>query len=456
MSAEPQIDTWEVLEEAVEANDRERILAFLKTLPVAEKIRAVSRMRREARAALLRQLDPETLADLLEPAPESQAADLIEELPPEQGAAVLQEMPSDLRADVLAEIAPREAAAILARLPRERAEELRRLAEYPPDTAGGLMVTEFLAYPDTMRVGDVLDDIREHGEKYSDFEVQYAHVVSAEGRLIGILPLRDLLFSPRSSPLPAVMIRNPHAVRVDASLEELVQFFDVHPYVGTPVVDEDGRLVGVVRRASVRSAVNKTSTGNFLKISGIVGGEELRTLPLAVRSGRRLSWLSINIVLNIIAASVIAAYQDTLAAAIALAVFLPIISDMSGCSGNQSVAVSMRELALGLVHPREVLRVVLKESSLGLINGIVLGLLLGLVAFLWKGNPWLGLVVGLALAANTVVAVTLGGALPLLLRRMKLDPALVAGPILTTVTDMCGFFFVLSVASLMLPLLATG
>ena len=173
-------------------------------------------------------------------------------------------------------------------------------------------------------------------------------------------------------------------------------------------------------------------------------------MPLLQRSGRRLSWLSLNIVLNIIAASVIALYQDTLAAVIALAVFLPMVSDMSGCSGNQAVAVSMRELSLGLVRPNELARVLAKEAGIGLLNGLVLGLMLGAAAWFWKGNPFLGLVVGGALALNTFVAVSFGGLIPLALKRMKLDPALVSSPLLTTVTDMCGFFFVLSFASLML------
>ncbi|MBT8333090.1 MAG: magnesium transporter, partial [Deltaproteobacteria bacterium] len=192
-------------------------------------------------------------------------------------------------------------------------------------------------------------------------------------------------------------------------------------------------------------------TRAFLRLSGIIGGEEFRTMPLAIRSSRRLSWLSINIVLNIMAASVIALYQDTLAAAITLAVFLPMVSDMSGCSGNQAVAVSMRELSLRLVKPKEIIWVLLKEAKVGIINGIVLGLLLGTVAYLWQGNIWLGVVVGGALAANTLVSVTLGGALPLILKRVKMDPALVSSPLLTTVTDMCGFFFVLSFAAAVLP-----
>jgi magnesium transporter len=174
-------------------------------------------------------------------------------------------------------------------------------------------------------------------------------------------------------------------------------------------------------------------------------------MPIRTRSLRRLSWLSINIVLNVIAASVIAAYQDTLSAVIALAVFLPIISDMSGCSGNQAVAVSIRELTLGLIRPYEFLRVVVKEGLVGIMNGVVLGILIGTLAFFWKENVFLSLVVGTALAVNTLVAVLIGGLVPLGLKALRLDPALASGPILTTATDMCGFFFVLSFASLMLP-----
>ena len=173
-------------------------------------------------------------------------------------------------------------------------------------------------------------------------------------------------------------------------------------------------------------------------------------MPLWRRSWRRLAWLSINIMLNILAASVIAIYQDTLAALIALAVFLPIISDMSGCSGNQAVAVSMRELSLGLVKPNEAACVWLKEIGVGFINGLILGFLLGFAAWLWKDSIILGVVVATAMAANTVVAVSIGGIVPLLLKRLKVDPALASGPILTTITDMCGFFLVLSLASLAL------
>jgi len=336
-------------------------------------------------------------------------------------------------------------------MPPEEAADTRRLIGHAPDSAGGLMITEFVAYPAQARIGEILADLEANRRAFADYSVQYLYVTGDRGELVGVLPVRDLVFADREATARAVMIADPKRVPVDGDLEDLEHFFDHHGLVAAPVVDHDGRLLGVVLAEALEEASTKRVTRQFLGFSGIVGGEEYRSMPFRVRSGRRLSWLSINIVLNVIAATVIAAYQDTLAAAIALAVFLPMISDMSGCSGNQAVAVSIRELTLGLVRPGELLRVLGKEALVGLVNGLILGLLLGGLAWLWQGNVWLGLIVGAALAVNTVVAVSLGGMLPLIFKRLGMDPALVSGPALTTVTDMCGFFLVLSMASQLLP-----
>ncbi len=288
------------------------------------------------------------------------------------------------------------------------------------------------------------------GEHYSDYEVQYAYIRGVDESLVGVLRLRDLVLARPTLPVRDIMLEDPVRIPVDAGLDELKRVFDSQPFFGVPAVDSNNRMVGVVRRAAVQEALGEKATENFLAVSGLIGEDELRTMPLLQRSRRRLAWLSINIVLNILAASVIAFYQDTLAAVIALAVFLPIISDMSGCSGNQAVAVSIRELSLGLLKPYEYLRVIMKEGAVGMINGIVLGILLGAVATLWQGNVYLGIVVGGALMLNTLIAVLLGGLIPLALKGLKQDPALASGPILTTVTDMMGFLMVLSFASMML------
>lgn len=440
---------WEELEKLVERADGARAQAFLETLDAGEAARALSRLSDEDQTRLLETLDPTAAADLVQDIPDAQAAEIIERLDPETAAAIVQEMPSDELADLIGDLEHDDAEAILAELAPEEAEEARELSRYDDDVAGGLMVTEYFAYRARQTVAQVVADMRDHAEHYRHYEIQYAYVVDAEERLIGVLRLRDLLLAEGERPIGELMIGEPLSVRDDADLETLEDFFDEHSLLGVPVVNGQGVLLGVVRRSALEEALLERSESDYRRSQGIIA-EELRTMPLWLRARRRLAWLSLNIVLNILAASVIAFYQDTLSAVIALAVFLPIISDMSGCSGSQAIAVSMRELTLGLIRPSDVLRVWLKEASVGLVNGLALGLLIAATAWVWKGNPWLGLVVGAAMMGNTLVAVSIGGVVPLALKRLKMDPALASGPILTTITDMCGFFLILSLASAML------
>ncbi len=427
--------------------DAAPVLSFLDGLPRDERARALSRLEEETQSALLRLVGPHESADLLEQLGEAQAVELLEDLPASEAAAIVDEMPSNEQADLLGELGREDADAILEQMAPEEARDARRLLQYPADVAGGLMITEFLSFPVAANVDDVLKDLREHAEQYSDYEIQYVYIAGERGQLVGVLRLRDLLLARPHTSVEAIMLQAPLHLPVLSALSRLKAFFAEHPFVGVPITDERGVLLGVVRRSAVEEAIGERETGAFLSMSGLSGHEELRTMPLHTRARGRLSWLSINIVLNLAAASVIVAYQETLASVIALAVFLPIISDMSGCSGNQAVAVSIRELSLGLVRPHEVFRVIVKEGAIGLVNGLVLGVLLGTVAALWKGNLFLGLVVGSALMLNTLLAVVLGGLIPLALKGLKQDPALASGPILTTVTDMCGFFLVLSFAS---------
>ena len=278
-------------------------------------------------------------------------------------------------------------------------------------------------------------------------------MLGQQDELLGVLPVRNLLFAKPTQTAGDLMIPDPITVEAGTPLHDLENIFEQHNFLGLPVVDQQKRLIGIIDREASTEAMQEVATEDLLKVQGLMGKEELRSMPLRVRSGRRLSWLSINIVLNLCAAMIINMHLDTLDAVIALAIFLPIISDMSGCSGNQAVGVSMRELTLQLISPKEFGRVFVKESCVGLINGVCLGLLIGTIAWLWKGPAMLGLVVGTAMAVNTVIAVCVGGLVPLLLKGLKQDPALASGPILTTVTDMCGFLLILGLASLALPYL---
>jgi magnesium transporter len=443
------------LEELIERGEVEAIRSLLDELPPEDVSYAVAQIEPDELARMMELLSaphPEFAATLMERMLDVQAADVISVMPPEAAAAIVEAMDSDDRVDVLAEVDHEQTQEILARLDPEEAEDVRRLGQYPPESAGGLMITEYLSHPSTRRVAEVLDDLRANAERYVGYDVQYLYVTGESGRLVGVLRLRDLVLTPGERRIESIMIRDPAHVLASDGSERLNAFFDDHAFFAAPVVDDAGALVGVVRRAAVEAARAEKADRTLLAFAGIVGGEELRAMPFTTRVLRRLAFLGPNIGLNLVAASVVALYEPTIAAVTALAIFLPMLSDMSGCAGNQAVAVSIRELSLGILKPRDVWRTLGKEVGVGIVNGLALGTVLGVIAWLMRGGQWplIGVVVGAAMAINSIVAVSIGGTIPLLLRRMGIDPALAASPVLTTFTDLCGFFLTLRLATAIL------
>ena len=449
MTIETGRESSERIQQLAEDRDRAGLDAAIGTMEPSEAVRVILRLDPEIQQSVLTTLSPPEAADLIEDTPDEQAADLIEQLTATDAASIVAEMQSDEQADLIADLGSTEADAILSEMAPDVATGVRALADYQDDVAGGLMITEIVEVGEHALVGDTLDQLVVNAEDSDDHFSRYVFILSSRGRLVGVAAASELAATPRSRLVSDVMVP-PLFTRPTTDLDDLREFFEAHPIAAVPVVDQRGHLLGVVRRTAVLDALAERAEREMLRMSGIVGGDEVRSLPTTTRARRRLSWLSINIVLNVIAASVIAFYIDTLDQVIALAVFLPIISDMSGASGNQAVAVSMRELSLGLVRPRDVGWVWTKEITVGAINGVALGLLIALVALVWDGSPYLGLVVGATLALNTLIAVSIGGTVPLLLKRLGVDPAVASGPILTTVTDICGFFLALSFASILL------
>ena len=448
LSKSRELELWNQLEEAISASDSAKITELLETLAAEEQARAIAMLPPLKREMLPQILTDRTLARLLLELPEAQAVEILENSDCKKVASALEQMPTEASSRLLRELEKEESAEIIDNLVNpENVAELKTRLDYEDHCAGGLMRGRPVTFRDQSTVQDLFDDLRQHASEYSDRDIQYLYVVNFRQQLVGVLQLRQVLFSPRQATLSSLMITNPFSVSATMDFHDLAEIFQKKPFLGLPVVDENDHLLGVVPREMVERASSDEQTELYLQSQGIVDGEELRSMSLFLRCRKRLAWLAPNIILNLVAASVIAANEATLQEVIALAVFLPIVSDMSGCSGNQAVAVSIRELTLGILKPRDFLRVVSKEGLVGIINGVFLGILLGSVAFLWKGNFVLSLVVAAALTLNTVISVLLGGLVPLALKSRRIDPALASGPILTTCTDMCGFFLVLTLAS---------
>ena len=461
------IDATGELEALIESGDGQAVATFLRLLPPEDTAYTVSHLREDKRTRMFEQLAgaaPELGADLLEHFVDEYAAGVIEQLEPEHAAALVDEMDSDEQADVLAELDEEDAEAILKAMDPEEAQDARDRMVYDEDVAGGLMITEYLAYHDAQTVAEVTADLHENAEEYGEFEVRYVYVVDKDEKLTGVVPMRSLVLVPASRRLATQQVRNPVTVAVDASLDDLHDLFDRVDFSAVPVVEHDGTLVGVVQRAAVQEAIGERETDQFLKFGGIIGGEELRSMPVVSRAARRLAFLLPSVVLSSLSVTVILLFEPIIAKITLLAVFLPLVANLSGAAGNQAVAVSIRELALGLVMPRDWRSVGNKEIVVGLINGLLIGLLLGIVAvcFAWfshnttEDREWspgllpLGLVVMLAYTFNSVLSVFLGGSIPLLLKAVKLDPAMASSPLLTTLSDMGSFLLTLSLAYLLI------
>lgn len=448
LTSSQETEVWDNLENAVQAGDLGETRLILESLEAEDQTRAISRLSFENREHLANVLPSKDFARLLGELPEAQAVELLEEVSEEHTAKAIVRMAPEAGSQLLRELNGSDSDRILGEIGlTKRSVELRARLDYEEGCAGSLMRGRPVTFLQDSTVQEILTDLHDHADDYSDRDIQYLYVVDQDQKLVGVLQLRQLLWSARSKKIAELMIPDPLTVSDQLDFHEVADIFKKRPFLGLPVIDEEGRLVGVVPRDTVQRETSDEQTELYLQSQGIVDGEELRSMPLVDRCRKRLAWLAPNIVLNLAAASVIAANEDTLQEVIALAVFLPIVSDMSGCSGNQAVAVSIRELTLGVLRPGDFLRVIIKEGFVGIINGTLLGILLGTVAAVWKGNLVLGGVVALSLALNTVLSVLLGGLVPLALKSRKIDPALASGPILTTCTDMCGFFLVLTLAS---------
>ena len=318
---------------------------------------------------------------------------------------------------------------------------------YPPDTAGRIMGKDFIAIPEVLNVGQAIEKIR---AAHVPGKPSYVYVVDDSGHLNGVLFVRDLLFSPSTKVLRELVRQDLVKVPVEMDQEEVARLFQKHRLMALPVVDRQRRLVGVISANDVSQIIQEEATEDMLKVAGIGGGEESFKTPFTGSIRRRLPWLVLNIFLDCLAVSVIAYFEKTLQEVIALAVILPIISDMGGNVGIQTVSVAVRELATGAISFPDFWKIVGRELSVGFLNGFVLGLVLCGVGYIWKGNIFLGLVAGVALWINTVVASMVGAALPLIIKRRGLDPATASGALLTTITDLSGFFLTLSFATFLI------
>ena len=447
------VDEWgdvarvaSILEDLADEGLITEAMVRLKRLRIADQAEALLRISPEAQVVLLAVLPSEDLGAIIEVLEVEDAVAVCEKIENSKLPEVFDAASPEIAADVLKALEPASAEDVLAEM--ETAPEVIPLLEYEDDDAGGLMTPEFVALRETMNVGQALDFVRLWAREVGP-DPEYLHylfVVDWDGALKGGLSLAQLVLASRSQFVSLLMDEDIISVGVETDQEEAARLMERYDIFNLPVMDDDGRLVGVVWLDDMIRVLDDEATEDMFRMIGVA--EEEKALGPFWRSVRnRLPWLVVNLGTAVLAGFVITLFQSTMGQVVALAAFLPVIAGQGGIAGTQTLTLIIRSITLGEVSPANTRHLLLKELGLGLVHGLALGLVVGVIAFIWKGSEYLALVVGIAMAANLVVAGISGVIVPLGFRALRIDPALSSAVAVTTLTDVLGFLVYLGLAT---------
>lgn len=369
--------------------------------------------------------------------------DIVDHLPNEQIAQAVQDLDSDDAVYILEDLDAEDRDEILAQLPFTERIRLRRALDYPEETAGRRMQTEFVAVPPFWTVGQTIDYMREDQNLPESFSQIF--VIDPTFRLLGAIDLDRILRTKRIVKIEDIMHETRHAVPATMDQEEAAQIFEQYDLLSAAVVDENERLVGVLTIDDVVDVIQEEAEEDLMRLGG-VGDEELSDSVL-VASRSRIPWLLVNLVMAFVAASVIGLFDATIQQIVALAILMPIVAGMGGNAGSQTMTVTVRALATKDIDIYNAGRIIRREMGVGLLNGVIFATLIGLVAGSWFADPELGGIIAVSMAVNLFVAALAGILVPLTLDRFGADPAVASAVFVTTITDVVGFFTFLGLAT---------
>ena len=418
------------------------------TLPLHEADLAdlIELLRPEQRTALVATLGEDFDAAALPELDESVRDQVLEAMPTEQVAEALQQLDSDDAVYVIEDLDKEEQTDILAKLPHFERLALERSLEYPEDSAGRIMQTDLIAVPPFWSVGQTIDYMRDTQDLPDRFYEIF--VVDPAYHFIGSVALDRLLRSQRPVNIGTITDREIRPILADDDQEEVARRFERYNLTSAPVVDGDGRLLGVITADDVVEVIQEEASEDILRMGGVAG--ESVSDPVLETTKHRFIWLLVNLATAILASLVISLFDATIEQMVALAVLMPIVASMGGNAGTQTMTVAVRALATQDLGPANALRVIWRESAVGLLNGLLFAIIMAAIAFYWFGSGELGIVIGVAMIVNLLAAALAGILIPLGLDALGLDPAIASGVFVTTVTDVVGFFAFLGLAALWL------
>jgi len=424
----------------IEKGDEEALTKLIDELRPADMADLIEHLDHDERLFVFKILEPEGAGEVLVEIEPPVQGRLLEDLDNKALREIVQELESDDAADVIGDLPVERAREIIKGLRGEVSEEIEKLLPYPEDTAGGIMALEFVAIKADSTVQDAIEVIREKGEEVEN--LYYLWVVDDHDHLVGVVSLKDLLVEPRDRKISEIMNPEVISVNVHADQEEVIQLVKRYDLVNIPVVDDQNRLVGRITHDDVIDVIEDEVDEDMTRMAGVMDQEI--TEESAVKISRaRLPWLIGGIMGEFISALVISRFESSLEKIIALSFFFPVIMAMGGNTGQQSAIIVVRGVATGDISLIKTGKRLFPDLKVALGNGIICGVLLGLIVGTWLGNYELGAVVGLALLTVMLNAGLIGSAIPLFFKKIGVDPALATGPFVSTFNDIFGLLIYL-------------
>lgn len=429
--------------QAVDEGDAALLTEMMEPLHAADIADLLEQIGGPERERLIRLYHKEFDGEILSELDESIREEVIGLLHPEVLAEAVRELESDDVVDLVEDLEEPQQEAILDALEAADRLAVEQALAYPEGSAGRLMQREVVMAPEHWTVGQAIDHLR--GSE--DLPEQFYHVILVDPRLhpVANVTLGKLMGSPRAVPLKEITEDMFQVIPVDRDEEDVAYAFNQYHLISAPVVDGEGRLVGQITIDDAMIVLDEEHEEDILLLAG-VGEESSLSDSVAETARQRLPWLAVNLGTAILASAVIAIFQDALAAIVALAILMPIVASMGGNAGTQSLTVAVRALATRDLTTANVWRVIRREATVGLINGLVFAVVMGVVGLVWFGSAGLGYVIGAAMVINLLVAGLAGTLIPVVMDRVGIDPALASGTFVTTVTDVVGFFAFLGLA----------
>lgn len=390
------------------------------------------------------------IAAILEEEEDEEKYEILKKFSESEQKKILGEMSSDELTDLVGALDEEETRSVLKKINEEDRKDVYKLLSYDPDTAGGIMATEFVSIRENKTIEKTLKYLQKEAPDAES--AYYLYVINKENVLKGVVSLRDIVCNDFDTKISEITNTNVISVPYYMDQEEVAIKFEKYGFMTMPVVDENNKILGIVTVDDIVEVMQEETTEDIHRLGGVDEEEKVDgSLRDSIKS--RLPWLIVNLITAILAASVVGAFEGTISQVVTLATFMPIVAGMGGNAGTQSLTIVVRGIALGELDKDNGIRIFIKELLVGLTTGIVIGAIIAVLGFMWERNFVFGIVIGLAMILNMMVATMSGFIVPVILKKLKVDPALASAVFVTTVTDVLGFFFFLGLATMFISYL---